>query len=514
MEFDQATKNDMATTNSDKKPKSKKKYVVLFLSLLCLALIGAVSALLISKKMHRDEALRQEIIQSIYFCDGVIINGIPVGGLQYEEAKALVEAENEKSLNSIAFVLTHDQTKYPVTSAAFDMAFDTEAILSEAYGLCRSGTLKELQAASADLQANPRQFTTQYTANKSAITDFVAGLATQIDTPARDAEFQLLIDNSSATVEEKKSAEYVNAAATTTPEERFAFIPHQDGIKTDQSTLVDALWNMAQTKEYKDIEIPIQITPAKVRMEDIQNNFVLRATAKTSFKKSPYNRASRVFNIKKAVGLINGTVLQPGEVFSTNDTLGYRTYGSGWKPAPAIVQGRTEDQAGGGVCQVSSTLYNCVLKADMGIVYRQGHSGRLSYVDGGLDATIDSGHIDFKWQNTTKSPVYLFSYVDEENMEVYFELYGEPFPDTFDEIQLTSTRVSSISPPGPMQYVVDYSKKPGYSKVYVQRKSGSVWESYATYYKNGQVVKKTTLDRTTYRAYAGQTIVGPSIVAG
>ena len=88
---------------------------------------------------------------------------------------------------------------------------------------------------------------------------------------------------------------------------------------------------------------------------------------------------------------------------SCNDLLGPRYEKYGWQMAPAVIEGgaATEDQPGGGVCQVSTTMYNAVLMGDYQIVYRQAHSSRLSYVKGGLDATINTGTIDFKWSNNT-----------------------------------------------------------------------------------------------------------------
>ena len=205
---------------------------------------------------------------------------------------------------------------------------------------------------------------------------------------------------------------------------------------------------------------------------------------------------------------MNATVLAPGEVFSTNECLGDRTYANGWEPAPAIVGGTTEDQAGGGVCQVSTTLYNAVVKADLEIVYRRGHSGTVGYIPRGLDATINTGTIDFQFKNNTSSEILLISYLKDKN--VCIDVYGEAFAtDEYDEIKLTSKQIKTISPPGKMKETVDKSKKPGYREVVIKRKSGSMWQSYKHYYKDGQLVKTEELDTTTYRAYAGEVIVGP-----
>ncbi|MDR1620080.1 MAG: VanW family protein [Clostridiales bacterium] len=473
------------------------------------ALVALAGVFLTAHTLRKNEEKRWAYISSPHFADGILINGIHVGGLTYDEAKNAVDKANAALLDTIHVELLLEGQKHAVTANDFNFAFDTEEVLNTAFYCARQGTLRQIEEELSDISANGRQYETRYTADRKSVEDFVAALAKKLDRPAVNAEFSLLLDTN-VSDEVKKSAEYVTLASSKKPAESFSLTEHRDGITVDQPALTKALLRMATSKTYADMEIPARITAAAVTAEGIRKNFVLRGEASTSFAKSPYNRASRVFNIKKAAGLINGAVLQPGEVFSTNDTLGYRTYKAGWKPAPAIVQGRTEDQAGGGVCQVSTTLYNCVLKSGLEIVYRQGHSGRLSYVDGGLDATIDSGRIDFKWKNNTASPLYVFAYVDESEKKIHFEIYGEPFDDTFDEIRLSSRRVSSVSPAGPMRYIVDATRSPGYSKVWIARKSGSIWQSYATYYKNGLEVKKVSIDRTTYKAYAGETIIGPS----
>ncbi len=501
---------DISTTEVPAEPKPITKKRTVWIASVAFVMLTLLAGVLYSQKLQRDEATRLTIINAEVFRDGVILDHVPVGGMTIEEARAAVEQAQRERQDAISFQLTYNSKNYPVDASAFAFTYDTEAVLEEAFSLARTGTLKELQAELIDVSANKRYYRTVPTPDKTAVEDFVASLAKEFDTPAVDAHFRVLIDKSSVTEDEKKTSDYVLSAAATRPEQRFRYEPEQDGLRVDQASLAQALLSMAQSGSYEDMNIPVEAIKAKVTLADIQEQVVLRGSSYTSFNKSPYNRGTRVFNIKKAVGLINGTVLQPGEVFSTNDTLGHRTYGGGWKPAPAIVQGRSEDQAGGGVCQVSTTMYLSVLKSDLEIVYRQGHSGRLTYVDGGLDATIDSGRIDFEWKNNTNAPIYLFSWVDDSDKTVHFEIYGAPFPEEYDEIRLSSKRIEGVSPSGSMKYIVDPTKPAGYKEVYVARKSGSIWQSYATYLKDGVEVKTVSVAKTKYRAYAGETIVGPS----
>lgn len=486
----------------------------LYIALACVLIVGAVVAgIFIAKaaeqRRQEEEAQRLAIINSGVFHDGIVVEGVSLGGKTMEEAlPALKEAEAAIS-SGIRLTLTAGDTSRVVDAALFKPAFNTAAVLEEAMAVGRSGSLDDLLALLEELAATPRTFQIDYTVDTDSIRAYVGALAEELNVAPQDAHFAVLIDKDALTEEERKSEEYIIKAASTTHEERMSYVQEADGRILDEDALYAALAGMGETKSYSDMEIPFETVKADITLDNIESKIVLRASASTSFAKSPYNRATRVFNIQKAVSLINGTMLMPDEVFSTNGTLGNRTYAGGWKAAPAIVRGRSEDQAGGGVCQVSSTLYNCVLKADLEIVYRQGHSGRLSYIGGGLDATIDSGRIDFKWKNSTASPLYIFAWVDTSDKTLHFEIYGEPLPDEYDTIELSSKRVQTLSPPGETVYTVDYTKPTGYKQVYVERKSGSIWESYATYKKDGEVVKTVTIARTTYRAYAGETIIGP-----
>ena len=153
-----------------------------------------------------------------------------------------------------------------------------------------------------------------------------------------------------------------------------------------------------------DVELLAKSTPALVTYEDIkQINGVLGA--KETDIGGTSNRHS---NVALAASRINGTVLRPGETFSYNKTVGPRSVECGFKEAPEIVKGVLKPGVGGGVCQVSSTLFNAVLRSNLKIVDRSHHAFPVHYVSPGLDATVVDGDIDFRFQNDTASPVYIY----------------------------------------------------------------------------------------------------------
>ena len=134
--------------------------------------------------------------------------------------------------------------------------------------------------------------------------------------------------------------------------------------------------------------------------------------------------ANRISNVKKACELLDGLVLIPGQTLSFNDTLGERTEANGWLPATAYANGEVRQEYGGGICQVSSTLYNAALYANLEIVERACHQFQVGYLPWGMDATVSWGWPDFKFRNDAEYPVKIHAWVDEEANECCIQILG------------------------------------------------------------------------------------------
>ena len=134
------------------------------------------------------------------------------------------------------------------------------------------------------------------------------------------------------------------------------------------------------------------------------------------------SQKDRTTNLRLAAEKINGTVLMPGEVFSYNTVVGKRTIDAGYKEAKIYVNGEVVDGLGGGICQVSTTLYNAILYANLEIVERRNHQFVPSYAGAGLDATVVYGSIDFQFKNTRSYPIKIQCSVDKGICN--FQIYG------------------------------------------------------------------------------------------
>lgn len=442
-----------------------------------------------AQRQQAELALKQtqeydEIVNSKYFLEGVTVEGVAIGGKTMSEAEAMLkELIASKALSGKLPLTLNDQTYYfdlstvPVTTNLAD-------VLAQAFQLARSGNVEDVLTEAENIRTNGKAFTLTLQYDFSSISAQVAALASEIDQPASSATFDKI----------DKDAHTVTIAQGT------------GGIAVDQQALVQSITTALMGGDYTTpIAIPLQASPSI--SPDAQVTF-LSTSAETSFSGSSSNR---IYNIQKGADLMNGYVLKPGETFSTNGVLGTRTLANGWKMANAYVSGTTEEQAGGGVCQLSSTLYNAVVKADLEIVSRRNHSMPVSYMRKGLDATINSvgNIIDFKFKNNTDSDVVIFAWTSGKTL--HFKLYRCEFAtDEYDEIRLTSEKIDTIYPSGEMVEELDPTLPVGSEEIVVERKNGERWQSYKNYYKDGKLVKTEKLAVSTYSAFDGKKLVGPS----
>lgn len=192
-------------------------------------------------------------------------------------------------------------------------------------------------------------------------------------------------------------------------------VPEEDGIIVDiESTVHEVL----KAKENEKVSLRIIRIKPRYSADDLKRaNRVLGSYY--TFIAGSYARFNNIALASKA---INNTIVWPGEIFSFNDTVGPRTPERGYMPAPVIIMGSMNLDYGGGVCQVSSTLYNAVSKAGLKIVERHMHSKPIHYVPSGMDATVDYGSLDLKFENDTEGPVIIKSAVKGGKLIV--EIWG------------------------------------------------------------------------------------------
>lgn len=260
--------------------------------------------------------------------------------------------------------------------------------------------------------------------------------------------------------------EPVNAYYTTNP---YVVYPHENGV--DFNISVDEA--KAMLNDVKDeYEIPLKYTAPSVTTNMIGTEAFPDLLAKFS---TNYNArdTDRTTNLRLAAEKINGTVLMPGETFSYNTVVGERTIAAGYKEAAMYQNGEGVDGLGGGICQISTTLYNAVLYSNLEIVERRNHQFVPSYAKAGRDATVVYGSIDFKFKNTRNYPVKILCTVSGGVAKC--EIYGlKENPDYDVEItsRVTETTATSIKS-----------------------------ETYKTVRQNGQVISSERINKDTYKRH-------------
>ena len=437
------------------------------------------------KQQEEDQAKYDAIMHSGKYLPGVTVEGVSIGGMTRAEAASALQSLIDERTPKGSLTLSYDGKTYQFDLSTLVATSNLDVVLNDAGKLAQSNDMQTALSQAEDVEKNGKNYTltTQYDFN--TVTEYVKGLAAELNQSVKNASIG--------------TVDTVNHTVTMSDA-----VP---GVTVKETELVSAITNAILTNNHASIAIPAETVEPEVKGEHLQ---MIEITAETSFKGSTSNR---IFNIKKGADLINGKVLAPDEVFSTNDTLGVRTYSNGWKEANAYVSGTTDLQAGGGVCQLSSTLYNAVVKADLEVVYRRNHSMPVSYISKGLDATINSvgNIIDFKFKNNTGSDLVIFAWTSGKS--VYFKIIRCAFNTTeYDEIRLSAEKVSTVYPDGEMVVTLDPTLAPGTEVIDVPTSNGSVYQSYKHYYKNGQKVRTEKLAQSTYRAFAGSKRVGPELI--
>ena len=290
------------------------------------------------------------------------------------------------------------------------------------------------------------------------------------------------------------------------PAEPITFVPEATGQRVNEDALAQALIDT----EASQINVDLQPVKASVTSEELKSRYALLSTFSTSFKGSTLGRKNRVNNMALAVTRINGVVLEPGEEFSMNKTIKDRTKENGYYLAPAIRNGTYEKEYGGGVCQVSSTLFNAVMMADLTITERHHHSWPMHYVPIGRDATIATGYKDFKFVNSTEGKLVIFAHLDRKAKTITVQLYGI-HSDDFDHIKITSKRTGSLPAKG-TKVKLDESLSAGSRVEERKERRGRTSVTYKEYYDaDGNLIKKETAYEDSYPSIEGLVYVSSDL---
>ena len=276
----------------------------------------------------------------------------------------------------------------------------------------------------------------------------------------------------------------------------FTYADESDGYLIDEERLKSDLKSYVSRKNFEaDIsvvrnEVKASISAAKAKeMYKVIGTFTTKTT----------DNKDRNTNISLASEALDGLIIKPGEEFSFNNTTGNRTLERGYKPAGAYVNGVLSEEPGGGVCQVSSTLYNAVIFSGLKTTERHAHSFEPSYVTPGEDAMVSyDGYAgpDMKFINTSDTAIAIRAVLTGQTLTC--SIIGIPILEEGVTVEMSSKKISDLNPPIP-EYIEDKSLKKGKQVVVTEAKKGSRWATTYIVKKDGVLVKEEPFHNSTYK---------------
>jgi len=461
----------------------------LFIATVCLAVALAAAAGLKFYYSHLPSAKKlQSYLDSATYLNGVSIAGKNVTGMTLAEARDAIAPILDETAKGINISVSLDPNLWVFTAADMHISAELETVLADAMLYGRGNTPAANKEAKKALAEARREFPVAFAADSALLAERIQKIAAVVDTPATEP-----------------SAEADVWAASPV----FTYHEGSNGHVLDQAGLMQDIMSALAEGDYaRSIHPELIVQEQQHSMEWLQENTKLRASWQTSFGGSSSSRnASRVGNIQKAATLLNGCRVEVGEEFNFNGFIGPRTESGGWPLAPGIVNGNTyELQAGGGICQVSTTLYNALLSCgdSVEITERYHHSWPSSYADIGLDSTVtgtvESGK-SLNFINNTGAPLYIFAYCNQDDYLMDIYIYGEPLESGV-TYKPRGEVVETIEP-GETTIVENSAWPLGYEEKTISARKGYKSDVYLDKFVNGTLDSSAKLYTDSYRAVAG-----------
>lgn len=473
--------------------------------------------------------------------NGVYVNDVNIGKMTYSECLDFLNSIYTDKIGEIKIILTNNDFSKKFNLSDFNVVYDVENAVKKAYDIGRTGNifkrLKEILRVSKNGAVIDLEFSFNEKKLMDSIEDFYKNSLIEVQNPdiiieedtvyfytgkpgialnkdkvyeyiynciktVSSEPFEVPVETTmpaDADIEDmynKVVRQSKNAGATVENNE-VVTVPHVTGIEIDKSELENIIKDHKDKFDVKK-ELPVSYIQPEIKTENV-GDYLFRdvlASYTTHFTTDTQNNANRAVNIRLASSIINGKMLAPGEIFSFNDVVGPRTRDRGYLSANVYISGKIVPDVGGGICQVSSTLFNAVLFSGLETVYRINHMFTVGYVPYGQDAAVSYNELDFKFKNNTNWPVKINAYATNSNVK--FEIVGtNENPER--KIEIVNVRISST--PAPVTYIDDPNMPQGTSVVIQGGKPGYVYDTYKVIKINGVETERALLHRSRYNPY-------------
>lgn len=414
--------------------------------------------------------------------EGVYIGGVDVSNLTYKEAEEAIQKKVKEATGvKVSLKVNNDIVETTLKELGYKWA--NKEVLDEAVELGKSGNVIKRYKDDLDLKKEGMKYDLKMDFNQ--------------DTLKKKLEKQCAPYN----IEAK------NASLKATGH-GFEIIPEKEGCVVDYdmttSNLYEYVTEKWDGKSDIDFETVTEISKPKYTSKDCKKvsdepmgSWTTNFTTGTAYD-------NRNLNIKNGAEKLNGQVLYPGESFSCNEHLAPWTEDNGWYPAGTYVDGGVADSLGGGICQVSSTLYNALLRAELKITKRFSHSMAVSYVDLAADAALAGDYKDLVFENDTDAPVYVQG-VYNPGGSITFNIYGHDTRKQSHSVKYESELVSTT--PIKTETKKDPTKPVGFTET-TPGHTGYVAKLWKITYEDGKEVNREVLHTSTYAMSPTKKIVG------
>lgn len=485
--------------------------------LICLAVIVVAAAILLAEfliKSNKGEKYQAEYENALeyndaYFSDkilkGVTVSGYDVGEMNADEAKELLNGCVDFNISVDSLVLSYGDKKWEIDKDTLNLTIDVDYAVEKALLVGRKGTAEEKREALATLQ------------NGSKIDVSATVIKDHSMLLAKLKEIKKEIDI------EKKDAYVTVKFSGSTPQ--YTYTDEADGLELDLNKTYKKICSLlSDPKPILELTLEPDVIKPGIKRSDIEGNYSLVGKYTTYLSSS--SAAGRINNIKTALLSLNEQTWMPGETFSFNEWVGARTIESGYAEGVFINEQQQYDTTvGGGICQVSTTVYNCALtcganaigtNAPIEIVERRPHTWPSEYVEKGLDATVSWPGTDLKMYNNNKTPYFIHTYITESKGRIYVnvEFYGAPLPNNA-KIKIETEIVEEI--PAAEEILEDttnqYALSDGQKKETRKAHNGYKINLYQIWTEPGKDPVKSLITVSTYNVINSQVYVNSATKA-
>ncbi len=330
---------------------------------------------------------------------GIYANDINLAGMTVSEAKKAVQDYVDSFADTEITLHAEEGQVITITASDCGLKWANSEIIDEAASLGKDGNIIQCYKALKDLEYENKVYEVTYDFDKNAIKTLVEEQGAQYNQDAVDA-------------------------VMTRVDDTFQITEGQTGIAIDPDASADAAYDYLVNNwngDACDIDLVVAVQEPRGSIEELSKVTDVLGTFTTSYSTSGSSRSANVAN---GANLINGCLLYPGDEFSAYEAVAPFTEANGYYMAGSYLNGQVVDSLGGGICQVSTTLYNAVLLSELEVTERYNHSMIVTYVDPSADAAIaESSGKDFKFVNNTEYPIYIEGFTTPEKT-ITFTIYG------------------------------------------------------------------------------------------